>query len=178
MRQFIFGVCLLWSATAWSVPVSWTVDSVNFGIAGGTATGSFVYDADTNTYSNINITTWFNEDATDMFGIYTYLSPNDTYPASDRFLPTVSSGSPDLEQNSYGFELFFDEALTNAGGTVAIQRGFEGLCDDPNCVGYDYEWPWREAYAGTISAVPIPAAVWLFGSALAGLGWVKRKQSV
>ena len=29
-----------------------------------------------------------------------------------------------------------------------------------------------------VSAVPIPAAVWLFGSALAGLGWLKRKQTV
>jgi hypothetical protein len=28
------------------------------------------------------------------------------------------------------------------------------------------------------SAVPVPAAVWLFGSALAGLGWMRRKQSV
>ena len=28
-----------------------------------------------------------------------------------------------------------------------------------------------------LQAVPIPAAVWLFGSALAGLGWVKRRQS-
>ena len=26
-----------------------------------------------------------------------------------------------------------------------------------------------------VSAVPIPAAVWLFGSALAGLGWLRRK---
>ena len=29
----------------------------------------------------------------------------------------------------------------------------------------------------SISAIPIPAAVWLFGSALAGLGWIRRKQS-
>jgi hypothetical protein len=28
------------------------------------------------------------------------------------------------------------------------------------------------------SAVPIPAAAWLFGSALAGLGWMRRKQAV
>jgi len=26
-----------------------------------------------------------------------------------------------------------------------------------------------------VSAVPVPAALWLFGSALAGLGWLKRK---
>ncbi len=30
----------------------------------------------------------------------------------------------------------------------------------------------------TIVPVPIPAAVWLFGSALAGLGWMRRKQTV
>jgi len=29
-----------------------------------------------------------------------------------------------------------------------------------------------------VTAVPIPAAVWLFGSALAGLGWLRRKQPV
>jgi len=29
-----------------------------------------------------------------------------------------------------------------------------------------------------VTAVPIPAAVWLFGSALAGLGWLRRKQTV
>jgi hypothetical protein len=28
------------------------------------------------------------------------------------------------------------------------------------------------------SVVPVPAAVWLFGSALAGLGWLRRKQIV
>ena len=28
------------------------------------------------------------------------------------------------------------------------------------------------------SAVPIPAAVWLFASALAGLGWMRRRQAV
>ncbi|MGI9309299.1 MAG: VPLPA-CTERM sorting domain-containing protein, partial [Gammaproteobacteria bacterium] len=31
---------------------------------------------------------------------------------------------------------------------------------------------------GSGTAVPIPAAVWLFGSALAGLGWMRRKQTV
>jgi hypothetical protein len=29
-----------------------------------------------------------------------------------------------------------------------------------------------------VEAVPVPAAAWLFGSALAGLGWLKRKQTV
>jgi hypothetical protein len=29
----------------------------------------------------------------------------------------------------------------------------------------------------SITAVPIPAAVWLFGSALGGLGWFRRRQT-
>jgi hypothetical protein len=29
-----------------------------------------------------------------------------------------------------------------------------------------------------LTAVPIPAAVWLFGSALAGLGWMRRKRTI
>ena len=29
-----------------------------------------------------------------------------------------------------------------------------------------------------VTAVPIPAAVWLFGSALAGLGWMRRRHTV
>jgi hypothetical protein len=38
-----------------------------------------------------------------------------------------------------------------------------------------------EGYADNIvvgAAVPVPAAVWLFGSALAGLGWMRRKQTI
>jgi hypothetical protein len=30
---------------------------------------------------------------------------------------------------------------------------------------------------GQVNVVPIPAAVWLFGSALAGLGWMRRRQT-
>jgi hypothetical protein len=29
----------------------------------------------------------------------------------------------------------------------------------------------------SVSAIPVPASVWLFGSALTGLGWLRRKQS-
>ena len=35
-----------------------------------------------------------------------------------------------------------------------------------------------EEFGGVVAAVPVPAAVWLFGSALAGLGWMRRKQTV
>ncbi|HJP04021.1 MAG: VPLPA-CTERM sorting domain-containing protein [Gammaproteobacteria bacterium] len=28
-----------------------------------------------------------------------------------------------------------------------------------------------------LTAVPVPAAAWLFGSALAGLGWIRRRSA-
>jgi len=34
------------------------------------------------------------------------------------------------------------------------------------------------AFQTHVSSIPIPAAFWLFGSALAGLGWMRRKQTV
>jgi hypothetical protein len=54
-------------------------------------------------------------------------------------------------------------------------RGDSGDFDtsfQESLVGYDID--------GVITAavVPIPAAAWLFGSALAGLGWMRRKQTV
>jgi hypothetical protein len=47
-------------------------------------------------------------------------------------------------------------------------------------VTYRGEWTEHHTDLGFqtyVSEVPIPAAVWLFGSALAGLGWIKRKQA-
>ncbi len=32
------------------------------------------------------------------------------------------------------------------------------------------------AYFGGNAVVPVPAAAWLFGSAIAGLGWVRRRR--
>ncbi len=40
-----------------------------------------------------------------------------------------------------------------------------------------YEWSWA-GDSIRVNVVPIPAAVWLFGSALAGLGWFRRRQIV
>jgi hypothetical protein len=58
-------------------------------------------------------------------------------------------------------------------GSSTLSYAFPGLTDIQDLGGVPYAWVganFREA-----SVVPVPAAVWLFGSALAGLGAVRRR---
>lgn len=61
-----------------------------------------------------------------------------------------------------GFNLQMHPVAPDTTATVV----FHGELPSPT----DPEWARLE-----ITVVPIPAAVWLFGSALAGLGWMRRK---
>lgn len=80
------------------------------------------------------------------------------------------------------------------GGTIQTGLGlggYEGTSVKTNLL-LGSEWQGLESvtfeanfeffYSGlddiVVSTVPIPAAVWLFGSALVGLGWMRRKQTV
>ena len=56
------------------------------------------------------------------------------------------------------FEFFYDPIAPDLQGAIVIDGGT------------------LDASAWTITAIPVPAAAWLFGSALAGLGWLRRKQ--
>ena len=91
----------------------------------------------------------------------------------------------------------FSSSLTNAGVTTAPVNGhippdFGGLSrtEYGNCSDVFSDCGITGVYAidqfegvvyngGTLegTVVPIPAAAWLFGSALAGLGWMRPKQT-
>jgi hypothetical protein len=60
-----------------------------------------------------------------------------------------------------------DDVLLFNVSMEGLNNGAEELFLDGTYSGADVEPP----------VVPIPAAVWLFGSALAGLGWMRRKQT-
>jgi hypothetical protein len=56
LRAILPVLVLLTAQTASAVPIQWTLDGVTF-IDGGTASGSFVFDADLSIYSSINTST-------------------------------------------------------------------------------------------------------------------------
>ena len=88
------------------------------------------------------------------------------------------TGEADL---SSGFDIFDLTIASRLNGAaidwlrISPQDGdFPDVGDDTNFYVSGFG---DEQFGGVVSAVPVPAAVWLFGSALAGLGWMRRKQT-
>jgi hypothetical protein len=165
MSKFVVLVSLaLSSFMADAAPVTWTLNGIVFD-DGGTATGSFIYDVDTDMYSAINITTQ---------GGDALAFPGDSY--TQLFTENASTSESLQTQpvsGNHGFGMKFETSLTDSGGVIDIVLG-NVISVEINLGGPGSGFL-RNIAAGSVSAVPVPAAVWLFGSALAGLGWFRRK---
>ena len=185
MRTFIIALFTFFSMSAYSAPLTWVIEDAVFDDS-TTMTGQFDYDAATNTYSNISIQTY----AYDLpWGNGEFSGTVDVTPEYDGLWQAPTTFCPDAGQSStclylnlfYGngydteFGLLFSSALTGAGGNInflsSTHEIFYEVCS--GCQGFS-----RNLVAGQVSAVPVPAAIWLFGSALAGLGWLRKKQAV
>ena len=77
---------------------------------------------------------------------------------------------------------FAGSGLTNAGGVVDLYTAGgtdgEGICATAACdpTGAGAVSAFRGFAGGSVSAVPIPAAAWLFGSAILGLFGIARRK--
>ena len=185
MKKLLGLVLLLGASTSWSAPVTWTLDGVvlanqlpDSSYEYSNLTGSFAYDADTNAFSDISIhsepgnyfggATDYTDDAYTAWKPSAIESPSSTSVIFNAFSQAAAL-CPDI--CDMVLTLNFAVALTNAGGNIALS-GNEAI------VGQSWGLVTsRGIVSGSINAVPVPAAVWLFGSALAGLGWMRRKQS-
>lgn len=158
-------ICL---APAWAVPVGWTLNGVTFN-DGGTASGSFTYDADTNQFSAINIVTTTGTSVTGATFSFVCQSPcTGLTPNSSNALYLTTSSANDLT-GTPGLALSFSPALSNAGGSAAV-NGIQGVCSDANCASPAA--PSRNISAGTVASVaatvsPTPAVSF---TGLLGLG--------
>jgi len=174
--------------------ITWTLSGVAFGDwttasgatigTGGTASGSFFFDAlNPNTYSDISVSTtaW----ATLLVPtIYTSLTPlaNSNSTGLGLQAPPCSDPScPDLTNISFLF-LVFSNPLTNAGGTVQISllpsdSVEELLCLNSGCSDFDVRLVTGGEVSGVATATPEPASFLLLGIGLLALliGTATRK---
>jgi hypothetical protein len=144
-----FACCLATSAIAF--PVTWTLSGATFG-DGGTASGSFVYDADTNTLSNWSVS---------VAGGNTGTFPAVTY-------DTTTSQSLIAGQGTSGVGIMFciggtcagnvrqlrmpaASPLTDAGGTIGINLSSPAQAECFNCS------PYRQFNAGSLVGTASPS---------------------
>jgi len=168
---------ILWAASSQAAPLTWNLDGVNFD-DGGVATGNFVFDADTNTVLDWNISVSGGDE--DLFPIFSYTPTTviavGVYTAGSgqslQFF--VDPNAPGGTADSRLLSLTTDAALTSAGGSVSLLSQIstpDGFFESAECYNCN---PFRLVVNGTITAVPIPATIWLFGSGLLGLTGIAR----
>lgn len=171
-RLKLAGVLMLcgWLSGVQATPIRWTLSNILFD-NGGTAAGSFFFDADTDTYSAVAITT-FTATAQVQATFNTLLIGSS---ANGAFL----TGAGDQSGQAFLQLVYFQFPLTNEGGTLYLidpffpsASSFDGTCIDASCASVTYG---RLMVDGGVTAVPLPLPVWFLGSALAALGAVRRQ---
>lgn len=114
--------------------IQWTLTDFTFN-DGGSASGSFVFDADTNSFSRVNVTTTtgsLKDGAT-----YTHTCTGPCGPKNDMgpfFFLMLGQAPVANMQDIKGLSLVFESPLSNAGGLVNIAYSAESACYDGACL--------------------------------------------
>jgi hypothetical protein len=174
IRFLAFVTILAWSSTAAAVPVEWTLN--NWDLTGGdTVTGSFIYDADTLTFSNVNV---FSDLDSTLFAFAGVNADANTLefvtgdPSSvdltDKWVMLGSLGNPGMTNVE---ETLF--ILTQGGTNPASSQS---LCGNANCSLSSS--PAQLLTSGSISGtvVPEPSTSLLLALGLGGLGVTGRRK--
>ena len=103
--------------TANAEPLTWTLNNVT--TLGSSITGSFVFDANTSTYSSINITS----SGGSVIPAETWTVSAECCSSLNSFLGLVDSSAPN-ETGADLLGLFLSPSLTDAGGTLGVSAAF------------------------------------------------------
>lgn len=168
-----FALIAVMAPLAHADALEWILQDVVFD-DGGTAFGSFVYDPDTDTFSSIAVTT--TDGAVLSGSFYAFTNTEAGILDSDSVL-LVADPNPGFGTPAFNMNLALP--MTNAGGTIDVAiapppLAFESTCLASICDSFfsiD-----RQVVSGSIRAIPVPAAVWLFGSALSLLGLTRLRR--
>ena len=177
-------LALLSASSASAIPVTWTLSGVGF-TNGSAATGSFVFDRDRLAFSSINISltagTYFPAQTFDAVARLSWTPYGvifTTLPLSYNDTPAcAASNDPSCGTHALKLDVYPEE-MTDVGGVLSLTSGHLTHCGSAYCNSNG--WSFAPDYfvtGGTISGVPvpIPPAVWLFGSALGLMGVMRRK---
>ena len=183
LRLFSISTLLIGlSAAASAGPILWTFSGATL-TDGGTITGSFDFDADTNTYSNVNVVT--TPGSLLSGSVYSFVCGQDVAsctgvtPNSAEVLllasnATDQTGLPALALFFTGIGGVPPAGLTDAGGTIDISNtslsvgaAQEAPCSDAACAAPGS--PARFTTAGDVVGTPEPST---WGLLAAGFGMI------
>ncbi|WP_353236569.1 IPTL-CTERM sorting domain-containing protein [Diaphorobacter ruginosibacter] len=124
---------IAFGSVAHATPIKWTLSNVIFGDS-GTASGSFVYDADTNTFSMVSLSTTAGSSGTaSTFSSVCSVSACPV-PSSDQVVSAIDPASTTGDMtNIKVLYMAFATPLTNSGGTVVLTSGASGTCINSTC---------------------------------------------
>jgi len=168
---------MLAAAPATAAVSTWIVeaefDGGSFGGA-GTVFGSFEFDTDLDEFFNVEIevidtsfTPFFFSDLDISFG---------TVPGQLELIQDFSLVDPDTELDGKALLYMpFAMDLDPLNSPVALDGGaFFGTCDSPNC---DTAFGTDIFGTASVTPVPLPAAAWLFISALGIFGFLGKRKA-
>jgi hypothetical protein len=168
LKKIMFAAGLILACQIASAgPITWTLSGVTFDDH-TTASGSFVYNADTNGFSDWNITT-----ENGLISGFNYIASNSVVASANDdstgvlFLANIGTRYINLN---------FVSAMTNAGGIIGLDvtpifNDFHtNSWECNNCV------PVRLIAAGSITSVPEPGTIALLGVGLVGFGLSRRRR--
>jgi hypothetical protein len=183
-KNILYKVTMLLGALALTSPsyasiVDWQLNGVTFS-DGGIATGNFAWDTATSSIVSYHISTSGGNTANFIPTMYDSSNPNDVMNLFADPQPNNAIGITDLSQPApvgSGYRIlvmYFENTLSTpitSNPVFITQSSFHQALECFNCN------PYRLVTGGSVSAVPIPAAIWLFGSALTGFGFIGKRRS-